>query len=107
VAFRSARCPDGSEHGFTALELITVLAILAVVFTIVTSLFVSFNQQTTNTKDSVVGNPGGDPGPANADPVLARAQASCSPSMPAPGAGRPVRERARRNNVRRLQYEHL
>jgi hypothetical protein len=28
---------------------------LAVVFTIVTSLFISFNQQTTNTKDSVVG----------------------------------------------------
>jgi prepilin-type N-terminal cleavage/methylation domain-containing protein len=47
--------PTASEHGFTALELITVLAILAVVFTIVTSLFVSFNQQTTNTKDSVVG----------------------------------------------------
>jgi prepilin-type N-terminal cleavage/methylation domain-containing protein len=47
--------PTASEGGFTALELITVLAILAVVFTIVTSLFVSFNQQTTNTKDSVVG----------------------------------------------------
>jgi len=43
------------ERGFTALELITVLAILAVVFTIVTSLFISFNQQTTNTQDSVVG----------------------------------------------------
>jgi prepilin-type N-terminal cleavage/methylation domain-containing protein len=47
--------PTDSERGFTALELITVLAILAVVFTIVTSLFISFNQQTTNTKDSVVG----------------------------------------------------
>jgi prepilin-type N-terminal cleavage/methylation domain-containing protein len=47
--------PTASERGFTALELITVLAILAVVFTIVTSLFTSFNQQTTNTKDSVVG----------------------------------------------------
>ena len=47
--------PMSSERGFTALELITVLAILAVVFTIVTSLFTSFNQQTTNTKDSVVG----------------------------------------------------
>ena len=44
-----------SQAGFTALELITVLAILAVVFTIVTSLFISFNQQTTNTQDSVVG----------------------------------------------------
>jgi prepilin-type N-terminal cleavage/methylation domain-containing protein len=47
--------PTASESGFTALELITVLAILAVVFTIVTSLFISFNQQTTNTQDSVVG----------------------------------------------------
>ena len=47
--------PTASENGFTALELITVLAILAVVFTIVTSLFISFNQQTTNTQDSVVG----------------------------------------------------
>ncbi|MGO9334510.1 MAG: type II secretion system protein [Acidimicrobiales bacterium] len=43
-----------SERGFTALELITVLAILSVVFTIVTSLFISFNQQATNTQDSVV-----------------------------------------------------
>ena len=34
---------------------LTLLAILAVVFTIVTSLFISFNQQTTNTQDSVVG----------------------------------------------------
>jgi prepilin-type N-terminal cleavage/methylation domain-containing protein len=49
------RAPAASEDGFTALELITVLAILAVVFTIVTSLFISFNQQTTNTQDSVVG----------------------------------------------------
>ena len=49
------RDPTAPESGFTALELITVLAILAVVFTIVTSLFTSFNQQTTNTKDSVVG----------------------------------------------------
>ncbi|MGO9150150.1 MAG: type II secretion system protein [Acidimicrobiales bacterium] len=47
--------PMACESGFTALELITVLAILAVVFTIVTSLFISFNQQTTNTQDSVVG----------------------------------------------------
>jgi len=47
--------PRACERGFTALELITVLAILAVVFTIVTSLFISFNQQTTNTQDSVVG----------------------------------------------------
>ena len=47
--------PTASDRGFTALELITVLAILAVVFTIVTSLFISFNQQTTNTQDSVVG----------------------------------------------------
>ena len=47
--------PMACERGFTALELITVLAILAVVFTIVTSLFISFNQQTTNTQDSVVG----------------------------------------------------
>jgi prepilin-type N-terminal cleavage/methylation domain-containing protein len=47
--------PTASERGFTALELITVLAILTVVFTIVTSLFISFNQQTTNTRDSVVG----------------------------------------------------
>jgi prepilin-type N-terminal cleavage/methylation domain-containing protein len=52
-AARSA--PTASERGFTTLELITVLAILAVVFTIVTSLFISFNQQTTNTKDSVIG----------------------------------------------------
>jgi prepilin-type N-terminal cleavage/methylation domain-containing protein len=49
------RDPAVSQAGFTALELITVLAILAVVFTIVTSLFISFNQQTTNTQDSVVG----------------------------------------------------
>jgi len=49
------RDPAASQAGFTALELITVLAILAVVFTIVTSLFISFNQQTTNTQDSVVG----------------------------------------------------
>ncbi|MGD0439573.1 MAG: prepilin-type N-terminal cleavage/methylation domain-containing protein [Acidimicrobiales bacterium] len=49
------RDPTVSQAGFTALELITVLAILAVVFTIVTSLFITFNQQTTNTQDSVVG----------------------------------------------------
>jgi prepilin-type N-terminal cleavage/methylation domain-containing protein len=49
------RDPNSSQAGFTALELITVLAILAVVFTIVTSLFISFNQQTANTQDSVVG----------------------------------------------------
>ncbi|MGO9582069.1 MAG: type II secretion system protein [Acidimicrobiales bacterium] len=47
------RGPTACERGFTALELITVLAILSVVFTIVTSLFISFNQQTSNTEDSV------------------------------------------------------
>jgi len=47
---RSSRAGD---KGFTALELITVLAILSVVFTIVTSLFIAFNQQSTNTQDSV------------------------------------------------------
>jgi prepilin-type N-terminal cleavage/methylation domain-containing protein len=50
----ASRGAPASERGFTALELITVLAILSVVFTIVTSLFISFNQQATNTQDSVV-----------------------------------------------------
>lgn len=47
------RAPTDCEAGFTALELITTLAILSIVFTIVTSLFISFNQQSTNTQDSV------------------------------------------------------
>ena len=47
------RAPTDCEAGFTALELITALAILSIVFTIVTSLFISFNQQSTNTQDSV------------------------------------------------------
>jgi prepilin-type N-terminal cleavage/methylation domain-containing protein len=47
------RAPGDLDSGFTALELITTLAILSIVFTIVTSLFISFNQQATNTQDSV------------------------------------------------------
>jgi prepilin-type N-terminal cleavage/methylation domain-containing protein len=49
------RVPAASERGFTIIELVIVLVILSVVFAMVTSLLVSFNQQATNIQDSVAG----------------------------------------------------
>ena len=99
--------PRACERGFTALELITVLAILAVVFTIVTSLFISFNQQTTNTQDSVVGIQE----ETQAQQTLIQYLRGASQLLPVYNScvdpGWPISDRARRNNIRRLQYEHL